>query len=385
MSTKGAIFMRKKRSRKFSRKSHSKKRSTSKRRFPVKRRRVFRRKSTRKSFRGKRRGYTTMRWPTINRITDHALRKHETFFDCPTVWTYGQGGGGGSTGTTAVQPKDFFYVDINNIYSPGTQNLAGAVSIPTASGFSQMNTLYRYWHVVGAKIRAKITIQSSGASGGVGEGPQFEIGVAAMSDINNSTTPNIDWQQWQRQRYFKRRNVVFGKNTAGVLSGVVSMYVRPDEIDAMTVPTSDFVGSIHYGTGTTPPTGKPTWWVMIYAQVPSGGVTVVYVMSFHVTYYVKWVSPVMVPTLSLTDLEPSMPTGLSLEEVKEGKEEKKESEDDEEKLEAEMFRLSEKAEKWKVVETPTPTATPKSTSSVPWTCLNPSHPKSGHEKVSSCV
>jgi len=370
MPPKGLFKRKSSRKRSYGKKRKYSRKSTFRRRVYSHKKRSFSRK---RPYRGTRHGYKTMRWPVINRLPEHALRKMVTYHNAPTVWTFGDGGGGGVVSTSTTAPRDYFYIDLNNCYTPGSQNSATAVPIPAASGFTQMNDYYRQWHVLGCKVDVKCVVQTSGDGGGTGLGCQLEIGMAAMTSANNTASPTLDWDVWKRQRYFKKKDIVFGRSNSIVEQAHISMYVRPDEIEGLTGATTDFAGALYYGTGTTPPTTKPTMWIMIFGLTPQSN-PIQYVLYFSLTYYVKWISPKMTPELSLdVPVELKGPPPMPLVE---GKEEKKfpDAEADEKEFEEMNAGLDEFDVEESSLRRALATAK----------CNNPSHPKIAHERKTTC-
>lgn len=367
--------------------TYAKRSYSSKGSMPAKKRKyskkAYRSTAKGKPYRGARKGFLTTKWPVIDRLTEHATRKHVTNYYDPTVWTFGTGGGGGVVSTSEVAPRDYFYVDCNNIYTPGVQNSATSIPIPAASGFTQMNALYRMWHVEGVKYKVKIVVQTSGDGGGTGLGAQYELGLAAMSNFNNGASPTIDWDDWKRQRYFKKTPIVFGKDRSVVENASLEMYVRPDEIDGLTTSTAEYAGAAYFGIDTTPPTQKPTFWVMVFG-LKSQSQIFQYVLYHELTYYVKWVNPKMVPSTSLRAIldGESLPDEVEGEEKKEEKEEEK-KEEKESSLPATPLSLAplgllDDDDYDPVVDHPLKKvlATAK--------CNNPAHPIVGHHRMPTC-
>lgn len=295
-----------------------------------------------KSFAGKARGYTSIKWPTIDKLPDHAFRKHVTIFNDPMIYTYGGGGGSPFVATVGdICPKDYFYIDANNPVSPGIQNgFTGATggitggyptAIPRASGMLQMRDLYKRWQVVGCKCTATASFDTSGDGGGVGLGPRMQLGIGCVSSANNTAlqaagvTNTPSWADWDYQKYFKRKYVTFGRDHAIVESATVSMYVRPEEIEGFTSATYKYVDAGHWGNGDTLPTIKPTFYIMLFGLTP-GGALMQYQMSYHITWYVEWAGTLFVPNRATGYFLPApiLPPGLD----RDSEETKKEEEDE---------------------------------------------------------
>lgn len=306
------------------------------------------------------------REPAEYKITDESFMKMKSNYVYPNSIVYGTLG----PGISNINPSDYWYVDINNLYSPGSQNAITSFAMPVSTGYTQMNALYGYWKVRSCALSCTVTLDSPDVGG---EMPDLHFAIVPMSDANNFAAPTISWAQWRLQPYF--REVHIGPAIAGQkVARTIKHFISCGKIQGIDVINQKMTTTGTTGTSSTPPTQKPTFWCMMYAPNTSTSSSCRYSIELNATYYVEWSSRRMMAFSFDEDKKETLERTL-VEDEKDAEEEGKEE---------------------KEYEMPGPPSTPKlpdlstlsisssSSSSKPWTCLNPSHPKMGHERVSTC-
>lgn len=255
--------------------------------------------------------------------------------------------------------------------------------IVAPTGFTAMSLLYSNWQVRG--VRCTVNIKLISRAGGFPTIPIYIVLLPVSTTIGTITaaTPFNQLLLMKDAKYSKVAPTNLYDAGPGAFSGQTTLtcFTSPSKVQST---PGYYSNNSTWGTGTTVPTSLPKWHIGIGYETTFGANVLDIEFETIFTYSVMWFNKKLSP-LQLENLEPSG-------EVVESKEEKKSGEDedgDEEEFDrlpmfTERLKVEEKEEK-------APPALPlvrcdaTAGSAVLATCLAPSHPRTPHLKVSTCV
>lgn len=219
------------------------------------------------------------REPIAYRVTDEAYMKMPSVYHYPNSVVFGS-----LSSLSNIYPSDYFYVDMNNIYSPGVQNTITAFNMPIASGWTQQTAKYVNWKVRSCSVEVTITMDS-GDTGG--EQADLHFAIVPLSSALNAIGPVLLWDTWRLQPYFKEFHLgsaLAGQKTVRKCKHFISI-AKAQGVDAF---NQRITNTVTAGAGSTPPTSKPTWWCMMFAPNATTASACRYSVEIKATYYVEW-------------------------------------------------------------------------------------------------
>lgn len=375
----------------FSRKPSVKRRRSVKKRKYSKKRVTFRKASSKRRYVKKKSRFPTlnphavMKYPS-QKWPERVMMKMRTTYRArysPSVLT----GIASATGCTQMM-----FLGMNNIFSPGILNggVAGEYkflnAMVPADGFTMMTaglgtSVYQNWQVRGCRAVVKIhwTNNSAGTpSGCPWEWVLFPVKTSSYTVLNGLINATGDCTfafdrakiQQGHSRPITLTNISAnsGKSTPG---GTLTCFSSPSKVEAE---PSYYSQSQSFGTGTITPADTNMFALAGSHTATLEGAAANQFLDFEIsmTYSVLWWNRGMAQLSVEKPITPAVEAKI-----------------DEDSMDA--------LEDFKGLSTATPThpwvpGTPASRGSAgleekkaPWTCLNPSHPKVGHERVASCL
>lgn len=263
--------------------------------------------------------------------------------------------------STLVDIGQQLWISANDIFNAGRLTTAYSVNFPPASGVTEMKSKYTQLQVVKCKLSVTIDCEDSLALAATGN-PFILVPFSASNVSTLSGTQT--WDEMLKQPGCRHAYA----RVVGDARPQLHMHSTIDISKNEGIPGTSINPDFWQSTGGGQPAQTPGWALMAIAPVASPAPTTSYTIFVKMTWYVKWFN-VNVRPLSLET--------KVIEEKKEGKEEKKDDDDEEDmSMYKGVSTLS--------LSSPVP-STPTSLSLTPHTCLNPLHPKIGHERVSTCV
>lgn len=251
-------------------------------------------------------------------MADRCMTKNTSIYQYPHSIVYGSFS---PSALSDVNPNDYIYVDMNNIYTPGTQNVIASTAFPIADGYTYMNDLYAAWKVQSCAIEVKITVDQT-ADGTGAEALDLYASIVPMGHYMNTAMGTIPMTQWELQPYYKKYHLGAKQSSSKTMKHFMSI-VKIQGVDPTHM--KDFT-TFTIGSGTTPPLAKPTWWIMLSApNSTTFAGTVRYTFECKVTYYTMWEQ--RRPIQFAMSEEDKILQAKLLADFKESKEEKKEDPD----------------------------------------------------------
>lgn len=235
------------------------------------------------------RALSTTFWPKDIKLKDTAMMK------MTTQLAYTSGGSGTIVMGTLqpftpgnANPLDYAYFTMNDIVTPGLQNSIVSFTFPPATGYSIMSGNYNYWKVRSCAIDFYMEFSSMPRpDGSTATLMDAHVACIPMSTNNNTLGPTLPWTQWRLQPYWKEKRVNISET--GSTRCHLKHFVPINKINGYTTTTMDLTTGSTTGSGSTPPTMKPTWWFMTGAPNYSESQEVRYTLTTKMTFYVQWI------------------------------------------------------------------------------------------------